>query len=124
MLERVTYSELWEFHCSITLPQVDYYFDPGLGILGLLLLDPPENFGYLQTPRNSIAFSHFGVDGIHLSCLTEQDSLDADAPVVLTIPNAVLIDMPPNYIVEKDLYEFLCLGYTHGYAVDANTEQK
>ena len=110
-----TFQALYELHRSIELPATDQYVDPGLGAIGLLLLDPPENFGYHQTPFNSVTFAHLGVDGIHIGSVTKQNCLDDEAPVVLTIPMAPLVDMRSNYIVGRNLYEFLCLGYNHGF---------
>ncbi len=115
-----TFEALCDLNRSIELPATDHYVDPGLGVIGLLLLEPPENFGYHQTPFNSLTFAHLGVDGIHIGSVTNHNCLDHEAPVVLTIPMAPLIDMRSNYIVGRDLYEFLCFGYHHGFDDLAN----
>ena len=81
-----TFEALCDFNRSIELPATDHYVDPGLGVIGLLLLEPPENFGYHQTPFNSLTFAHLGVDGIHIGSVTNHNCLDHEAPVVLTIP--------------------------------------
>jgi hypothetical protein len=117
----VTFEALYEFHRSIEAPPADSHGDPGLGALGLvILLDPPTKYGYAQTPFNTITFADLGVDGIHIGSVTNGDCPDPAAPVVLTIPMGGLIDVRSNYILGHDLYEFLCLGYHHGFDDLAN----
>ncbi len=115
MQRNVTYERLYELHRSIEAPTDLGYVDPGLGVLGLKLLEQPNSFKYDQTPHNSLTFSHFGWDGIHIGCLTEGDSLDENSPVLITIPMAGLIDKPNSYVLAANLYEFLCLGANNGF---------
>ncbi len=89
------------------------YLDEGLGAVGLFLNRPPRNAGYQQTPVNSVTFAGIGVDGIHFGSLTKSDTVDPDRPVVITIPMAF---DSPNFIVGESLFDFLCLGCTHGYS--------
>jgi hypothetical protein len=44
------FEALYDLNRSIKLPATDHHVDRGLGVLGLLLLEPPEHFGYHQTP--------------------------------------------------------------------------
>lgn len=115
MPRNVTYESLYELHRSIITPTDFGYVDPGLGVLGLILLEHPNSFKYDQTPQNSLTFSHYGWDGIHIGCLTEGHSLDANAPVLVTIPMAGLVDKPTSYVLGANLYEFLCLGANNGF---------
>lgn len=115
MPRNVTYERLYELHRSIEAPTDFGYVDPGLGVLGLNLLEHPNSFKYDQTPRNTLTFSHFGWDGIHLGCLPTGHSLDENEPVVITIPMAGLIDKPTSYVLGANLYEFLCLGMNNGF---------
>jgi hypothetical protein len=89
------------------------YLDQGLGAIGLFLHDPPRNAGYRSTPLNSLTFASIGVDGIHFGSVTDANTVEPMAPVVLTIPMAF---EAPNFIVGKSLYDFLCFGCRHGYS--------
>ena len=95
------------------------YLDEGLGAVGLFLQRVPSNAGYRATPVNSVTFGGLGVDGIHFGSVTTGAEVDPQAPVVLT--NPVAFDDPnPNVIVGESLWDFLCLGRSHGFANLAN----
>lgn len=75
--------------------------------LGMEPIDPPENYGYGNTPKNSISITRTGGDGVHYGVVGD---LNADSPVILTIPMAW-----ENVIVGENLLEFLCLGCCTSY---------
>jgi len=83
------------------------YFDA----IGLILLKDIQNFGYWCTPTNTLTFATTGGDGVHFSFLSDDEAVDDNCPIVMTIPNA---DMP-NMIVGENLLDFLSLGYRCGF---------
>ena len=87
------------------------YVDAGLGAVGLILLETPENYGYDETPKNSIAFAHTGMGGVHYSFLSENGTATDTSPIVMTVPGEEI----PNCIVGENLMDFLRLGCLYGY---------
>ena len=94
---------------KIVLPR---HFDPGLGALGLILDTKLDDSRYPNcTPINCKTFAHTGGNGVHFSLLQKNGSVGSDSPVVVTNPAGDGL----NFIVGKNLYDFLCLGYYRGY---------
>ena len=92
------------------------YVDSGLGAIGLILLESPENYGYDETPKNSIAFAHTGMGGVHYSLIIEDGAATDESPVVMTVPGEEI----PNCIVGENLMDFLRLGCLQGYELIQN----
>lgn len=112
-IRRPTLDDLLRLHAVATDRFPHDYLDVGLNAIGLFFHSPPKNAGYHQTPTNSITFASIGVDGIHFGAVTDGDTYDPIAPIVMTIPMAF---DDPNYIVGENLHDFLCLGCRHGYS--------
>ncbi len=106
-------SKLVAWDNSIAPPPHAPFLPPGLANLGLLLVNPPEPYGYDQTPENSLTFARLGYDGIHFSLLDV--AYPSDSTVGMTIPMAGLIDKTCNVVLSKNLYDFLCLGFACGF---------
>jgi len=87
-------------------------FDQGLGSLGLILHHRPQRYGYWCDPNNGLAFATTGGDGVHFSFIVQDGKVRENSPIVITIPGAF---DHPNFIGGESLFDFLCLGYHHGY---------
>lgn len=79
--------------------------------IGLILLTPPENYGYWCTPTNSLTFAGTGGDGVHYGLLAENGQFTDSSPVVMTVPMC----NTPNMVLGANLLEFLALGCRFGY---------
>jgi hypothetical protein len=78
----------------------------------LILLPRLRHFGYVSTPKNSLAFACTGGEGVHFSFLVANATVDDDSPVICTVPCAFGRE---NHIVGRNIFDFLCLGYYLGY---------
>ena len=55
---------------------------------GDYLVDPPEDdFGYFNTPANSLTFLTMGVDGVHTALLKIDGEVRENSPVVYVTPS-------------------------------------
>jgi hypothetical protein len=106
---------LWDRLCELDQIAKERFpsrFDPGFGVLGLILSSPPSPGGYFCTPRNSLSFAWTGGDGVHLSFLVQDGRITEQSPIVITCASAI---DDHNLIGGESLFDFLCLGYHRGY---------
>jgi len=88
---------------------------------GLDLIDPPRPSALYVTPGNSIPFAYTGKAETHFSLLTTNGKVSDASRIVATIPDAgETIDTKTdpwsaNFVVGKNLHDFLCLGCQWGY---------
>jgi hypothetical protein len=108
----VTFQELQEFDEKEARKFKLSRGDPGLVALGLMIGDKLDEFRYdWCTPSNCLTFATTGGNGIHFSFLVENGTISPRSPIVVTNPGYGGI----SWIVGKNLYDFLCLGYHRGY---------
>ncbi len=63
------------------------WHDPNDALDGDYLVDPPEDdFGYFNTPANSLTFLAMGVDGVHTAMLKLDGAVREDSPVIYVSP--------------------------------------
>ena len=63
------------------------WHDPYDVLDGDYLVDPPkDDFGYFNTPANSLTFLAMGVDGIHTAMLKLDGMVRSDSPVIYVSP--------------------------------------
>ncbi len=63
------------------------WHDPHDVLDGDYLVDPPkDDFGYFNTPANSLTFLAMGVDGVHTAMLKLDGQVRDDSPVVYVSP--------------------------------------
>ena len=89
---------------------IPYYFDAGIGSVGLKLATRLTTGGYWCSPTNALTFASTGGDGNHYSLLVRNGVIDNESPVVLTWPSE-----GEHVIVGESLYDFLCFGLHGGY---------
>jgi hypothetical protein len=91
--------EAWRYHA-------------GLGCLGLIFESRPRHGGYWCTPTNSLSFAWNGGGGTHFSFLVKDNVVHDRSPIICTVPEP---GDQQNFIVGKNLNQFLSLGYYCGY---------
>ena len=69
------------------LAVADAWDDPFDTLDGDALVNPPvDDFGYLNTPANSLTFLKMGVDGVHTAILKRDGVVREDSPVIYISP--------------------------------------
>ena len=63
------------------------WHDPSTVLAGDSLVDPPaDDYGYFNTPLNSLTFLAMGVDGVHTAMLKLDGAVREDSPVLQVAP--------------------------------------
>jgi hypothetical protein len=63
------------------------WHEPNDTLDGDYLVDPPEDdYGYFNTPANSLTFLAMGVDGVHTAMLKLDGAVREDSPVIYVSP--------------------------------------
>ncbi|MEL7312894.1 MAG: hypothetical protein AAFN07_15365 [Pseudomonadota bacterium] len=63
------------------------WHDPNDTLDGDYLVDPPEDdYGYFNTPANSLTFLAMGVDGVHTAMLKLDGAVRRESPVIYVSP--------------------------------------
>lgn len=63
------------------------WHEPNDTLDGDYLVDPPEDdYGYFNTPANSLTFLGMGVDGVHTAMLKLDGAVREDSPVIYVSP--------------------------------------
>ena len=102
--------ELYEVEESIDLHVPGIERATTFDEIGLMLAHPlgAGRYGHC-TPMNCTVFARTGGDGVHYSLLERDGKIDADSPVVMTMPAYC------TFIVGETLHDFLSLGLEWGY---------
>lgn len=75
------------------------------------VIHPPDpDYGYDETPQNSLTFGAMGVDGVHYVILTIDGEVRDDSPVVYVSP----MDSDCYHILAADFLTFLAEGRRAG----------
>ncbi|MDA0835188.1 MAG: hypothetical protein O3A29_18085 [Planctomycetota bacterium] len=86
-----------------------------MGQMGLLLNLRLETDSYWCTPINSLSFGRTGGDGAHFSFLVTGDTIDAQTPVIITVPDNHGDPVDANIVLGRSFEDFIRLGLHCGY---------
>jgi hypothetical protein len=112
--------KVYDLNADIALRFLTQKGDVGMGRMGLLLYRQWSSEEYWCTPLNSLAFGHTGGDGAHFSFLLTGNRIDANTPVIISVPDAYGEPTNANVVLARGFKDFVRLGLHCGYFSMAN----